>query len=95
MTQAEFARENATRTMVNRAFNRAILECGDGSHVVFEHSSRQNRWAKASEQGTIADRICLSLFQFRLNAKHLELFFDDDSRTEFHPADREGFDDLS
>jgi hypothetical protein len=92
MTLADFARENTKRTAVNRAFNRAILECSDGSHLLFEHSSRQNRWAKASEQGTVADRICRSLAQFRLNAKHLELFFDDDSRTEFPPTFWEGVD---
>ena len=36
--------------------------------------SRQNLWAKASEQETIAEKTCLSISQFRLTAKHLELF---------------------
>ena len=87
MLLADFAREQATGWVANRQFNRAVLTFQDSSYLQFEHSSRSNRWAKASNSGTTADRVCLALAQFRLNAKHLELFFEDGSQAEFHPAD--------
>jgi hypothetical protein len=68
---------------VNAAFNRATLDFSDGSYLEFEHTSRSNRWAKASAEATIADEICRSIRQFRLNAKHLQLFFEDESDVEF------------
>ena len=51
-----------------------------------EPTSRKNRCVKASEDGTFAEENCSSLTQFRLNAKHLELFFGDGSSVEFHPS---------
>jgi hypothetical protein len=83
---ADYAGEHALRSMANAQFTRAIILFEDGSQLLLEHSSRQNRWAKASASGTAADNVCLSLYQFRLNAKHLELFFNDGSRIEFHPS---------
>ena len=71
---------------VNAAFNRARLEFSDGSHLLFEHTSRSNRWARASADATIADEICRSIYQFRLNAKHLQLFFEDGTDVEFFSA---------
>jgi len=68
---------------VNAAFNRATLEFTDGSYLQFEHTSRSNRWARASADATVADGICRSIHQFRLNAKHLQLFFEDGSNAEF------------
>ena len=79
-------REQATRSVANAAFNRAIVSFRDGSKLTFEHTSRQNRWAKASEEGTVAETICLAMTQFRLNARHLELFFRDGSSFELHPS---------
>ena len=55
----------------------------NGSYLQFEHSSRSNRWARASAGETIADRVCRELSQFRLNGKHLQLFFQDGSDAEF------------
>ena len=81
--QAELARGQAARYVVNGAFNKAVLFFKDGSYVHFEHTSRENRWAKASADATIADQVCKSLYQFRLNAKHLQLFFQDGSDVEF------------
>jgi len=68
---------------VNPAFNRGVLDFTDGSYVQFEHTSRSNRWARASADATIADEVCRSIRQFRLNAKHLQLFFEDGSNAEF------------
>jgi hypothetical protein len=83
---AEYARRHAIRYTVNTAFTRAMLEFSDGSCLEFEHSSRSNRWAWASTEATIADEICRALYQFRLNAKHLQLFFEDGTNVEFFPT---------
>ena len=83
---ADTVRDQATRSVANADFNRALLFFRDGSHLRFEHTSRQHRWAKASEEGTLAENTCLSLTQFRLNARHLELFFKDGSTVEFLPS---------
>ena len=82
----ETIREQATHSVTNAAFNRAVVFFRDGSRLTFEHTSRQNRWAKASEEDTTAEKICLSMTQFRLNARHLELFFRDGSSFELHPS---------
>ena len=83
MTRGEYARTQATQYTSNPAFTEATLHFTDGSELRFEHTSRTNRWARASAPGTIADEICIALRQFRLNAKHLQLFFDDGTDAEF------------
>jgi hypothetical protein len=83
MYQGEQVRKDVTRYVVNAAFNRAALFFADGSYLELEHTSRSNRWARPSADGTTADRVCQSLGQFRLNAKHLELFFNDGTKVEF------------
>jgi hypothetical protein len=80
---AEMARHQVTNYAANAAFTRAVLSFIDGSSLEFEHSSRENRWAKASTDASMADQVCKSLYQFRLNAKHLQLFFQDGSDVEF------------
>src|SRR5215831_5397196 len=82
-TRAESTLREVTRYLVNPSFTEAILVFTDGSWLQFEHSSRQNRWAKASKGETQAEHVCNSLRQFRLNAKHLQLFFEDGSNAEF------------
>ena len=81
--QADLAKTETSRYVVNPTFTEAILYFKDGSYLQFEHSSRSNRWARASTGDTMADRICRSIHQFRLNAKHLQLFFEDGSDAEF------------
>lgn len=83
MKLAESAQKQTTRYAVNAAFNQALLFFNDGSYLQFEHTSRENRWAKPSADGTVADEVCRALQQFRLNAKHLQLFFQDGSDAEF------------
>ena len=83
MNLAEYAKKQAIRYAVNAEFNQGKLEFADGSHLQFEHTSRSNRRARASADGTIADEICRSIHQFRLNAKHLQLFFEDGSDAEW------------
>jgi len=80
---AELMHKQAARCVFNAEFNQAVLFFKDGSYLQFEHTSRDNRWARASAEQTQADKMCQSLRQFRLNAKHLQLFFDDGSEKEF------------
>ena len=72
-----------TRYVVNPNFTQAVLFFEDGSRLDFEHTSRTNRWARASAPQSMADRTCQLLQSFRLNAKHLQLFFEDGSNAEF------------
>ena len=83
MNLAEYAKKRAIRYEVNSAFTQAAIHFDDGSRLDFEHTSRTNRWARASADESAADEICRALFQFRLNAKHLQLFFEDGSNAEF------------
>jgi hypothetical protein len=80
---SDFTREQATRYLTNAEFTQAAVFFKDGSHLTFEHTSRANRWARPSTDGTTADVVCKSISQFRLNAKHLQLFFEDGSNAEF------------
>ena len=80
---AEYAKRHVIQYTVNAAFNRATLDFNDGSSLRFEHTSRSNRWARASSESTIADEVCRSIYQFRLNAKHLQVFFEDGTNAEF------------
>jgi hypothetical protein len=80
---SDFAKEQATRYVANGDFTEAAVFFKDGSHLTLVHSSRANRWARPSTDGTIADSVCRAMTQFRLNAKHLQLFFEDGSDAEF------------
>lgn len=82
-TLAKTAHTQAARYVVNADFNHAVLFFEDGSYLEFEHTSRKNRWARASSHQSTADRLCQSLRLFRLNAKHLQLYFEDGSDAEF------------
>ena len=82
-TFAEVAHSQVVRYTANREYTQAILVFTDESRLLFEHTSRENRWAKASREGSLADHCCQLLQQFRLNAKHLQLYFADGSDVEF------------
>lgn len=82
-TQAQTVQAQVVRYVANAAFTQAILVFADDSRLLFEHSSRANRWAKASRPTSLADDCCQALQQFRLNAKHLQLYFGDGSDVEF------------
>jgi hypothetical protein len=81
--QSEIAKRDAIRYLADRDYKRAALFFRDESFIEFEHSSRDTRWARASADGSMADGVCKSLRIFRLNAKHLQLFFNDGSDAEF------------
>jgi hypothetical protein len=82
-TVAQHTQTQVVRYVANPAFTQAILLFTDGSRLLFEHSSRANRWAKASAAPSMAEHCCQALQQFRLNAKHLQLYFADGSNIEF------------
>lgn len=82
-TTAQHAHTQATRYLVNARFDQAALFFSDDSFIQFEHTSRDNRWAKASAPATMAEDLCVAMRQFRLNAKHLQLYFEDGSDVEF------------
>lgn len=86
----DFAKSSATRIVIDDRFGRAAVFFGDGSYLRLEHSSRQNRWACSSSVDTTADSVCQALDQFRLNARHLQLFFDDGSDADFPITQRGG-----
>src|ERR1051326_5897530 len=85
----DVAQKDVVRYVVNTDFNHAVLLFSDDSILEFEHTSRSNRWARASAEGTAADRICRVLNGFPLNAKHLHLFFEDGSNMEFFAGIRD------
>ena len=68
---------------MNAEFTEATLFFADGSFLQFVHKARDQRWARPSADDTLAGRVCRGLRQFRLNAKHLQLFFDDGGDVEF------------
>ena len=82
-TLAESTKAGIVRYVANANFTQAILVFTDESRLFFEHSSRENRWAKASRENSLANDCCQSMAQFRLNAKHLQLYFVDGSDVEF------------
>jgi hypothetical protein len=82
-TTAQQVQTQVVRYVANPGFTQAILVFTDSSRLFFEHSSRTNRWAKASAADSMADSCCQAIQQFRLNAKHLQLYFGDDSDLEF------------
>ena len=82
-TMAQTFRPEVVRYVVNVNFNQAVLFMSDGSYLQFEHKTTDNRWARASTEQTMADSLCHALRLFRLNAKHLQLYFEDDSEAEF------------
>ena len=86
--QAELARKDVVRYAADAEFKRAALFFTDDSFIEFEHSNRDTRWARASADGTIADTVCRSIRIFRLNAKHLQLFFEDGTNAEFIKDER-------
>jgi len=86
-TLAKTARAQATRYSAKADFTQAVLFFADGSYLQFEHTSTDNRWAKASTDHSTAGELGRALRLFRLNAKHLQLYFVDGSQVEFFGPD--------
>lgn len=83
MALSDLAHDSVTDYIANAEFTEASLFFRDGSFLQFVHKARDQRWARPSADDTLAGEFCRSLRQFRLNARHLQLFFNDGSDAEF------------
>ena len=76
----------------NGQFTEAVITLRDNSRLCFCHRVDE-RWAKAFGPDDDSEGCSHELLQamktFRLNAKHLEVFFDDGSHWEWVPPVRE------
>lgn len=85
VTIAETLQSSFVAVEANDLFTEAVLRLGDNSRLCFCHRVDE-RWAKAvcpdlreSEQG-LAVEFLGKITMFRLNAKHLDIQFQDGSR---------------
>lgn len=85
MTRAESLQQALLTVEVNERFTKAILQFRDQSSLIFCHSVAE-RWANASGPGQnddetgLAGELLSAIRIFRLNAKHLDIQFEDNSR---------------
>jgi len=85
VTSKETLRRELTTVEVDDRFSEAILQFRDGSRLCFCHRVGQ-RWAKAvgpgrqEHQTGHAGDLLAAMVLFRLNAKHLDIQFQDGSR---------------
>ena len=97
MTSEETLRRSLLTVVVNENFSEAVIRFRDNSRLCFCHRVGA-RWAKAvypgqreAEAGQ-AGELLSAISMFRLNAKHLDIQFEDGSRwdealQEFNPGD--------
>jgi hypothetical protein len=85
MTSEQLLRHELAVIDVNEEFTEAVLQFRDDSRLCFCHRIGE-RWAKSvgpeqreSDAG-IAAELLSAITMFRLNAKHLDIQFDDGSR---------------
>ena len=85
MTSAETLRTALLTVEVNEHFTEAILGFRDNSRLCFCHRVGE-RWAKAvgpvgrEQDAGLAAELLSAMTMFRLNAKHLDIQFSDESR---------------
>jgi hypothetical protein len=69
----------------NENFTQAVMQFRDRSRLCFCHTVHE-RWARAfgstddEEDAGLAGRLLAEIVRFRLNAKHLDIWFNDGSR---------------
>ena len=97
MTSEETLRRCLLTVVVNENFSEAVLRFRDDSRLCFCHRVDE-RWAKSvgpeqreTEAGQ-AGELLSTMSMFRLNAKHLDIQFEDGSRwdealQDFNPGD--------
>jgi hypothetical protein len=84
MTSAETLRAALVAVEANEIFTEAIMRFRDGSRLCFCHRVAE-RWAKAvgpsesEDQAGLAAELLSAMTMFRLNAKHLDIQFADES----------------
>lgn len=88
MLSSELLRTSLVTVGVDGRFTQALMQFCDGSRLAFCHRVGE-RWAKAigpsshqeqEEETSIAGRLLAAITIFRLNAKHLDIQFQDGSR---------------
>jgi hypothetical protein len=85
MTSEENLRTALTTVEANESFAEAVLRFRDGSRLCFCHRVGE-RWARAvgpeqrEDEAGLAGELLAAVTKFRLNAKHLDIEFEDGSR---------------
>ena len=85
MTSAKTLRSHLLTAEANENFTEAVMLFHDNSRLCFCHRVGE-RWAKAigpahrEEEGGLAGELLSVMTMFRLNAKHLDIQFEDESR---------------
>ena len=85
MTSEETLRSDLLTVEANENFTEAVMVFHDNSRLCFCHRLGE-RWAKAAgpehreEEAGLAGELLSAMTMFRLNAKHLDIQFEDDSR---------------
>ena len=88
MSMEEILRESFVAIKTDATFSEAVVTLRDRSVLCFRHRVGERR-AKAigpdGDDGGQADEFLEAIQMFRLNAKHLEIFFTDGSIWEWVP----------
>ena len=85
MISAETLRTSLLTVEVDEAFTEAVLRLHDNSRLCFCHRVDE-RWAKSvaadgrEDEAGLAGELLSVITMFRLNAKHLDIQFQDGSR---------------
>jgi hypothetical protein len=85
MTHAQRLRQQLQSFEVDAQYTEAVLHFHDRSRLCFRHRVGE-RWARAigpqqrDDETGLAGELLAAMKMFRLNAKHLDIHFDDDSR---------------
>jgi hypothetical protein len=88
MSTEEFLSAAVLSLQANATYSEAVLLLRDDSQLCFCHRVDE-RWAKAvtkdgaESEASVAGRALSLIAMFRLNAKHLDIQFEDGSRWEF------------
>lgn len=87
MTAEELLRESFVSLEVNEQFTEVVLGMRDGSRLCFchrvgERSAKAAGQAEAEGEPGLAGRLLAAISLFRLNARHLDVQFEDGSRWE-------------
>ena len=88
MSKEEVLRDSFVSIKTDARFTEAVVAIRDGSVLYFCHRVGE-RWAKAvgpkGNEGGCSQELLDAIRMFRLNAKHLEILFDDGSCWEWRP----------
>jgi hypothetical protein len=85
MTTEDILRTGLIAVAADKNFTEAVMRLGDNSKLCFCHRVGE-RWAKAvgpedrEDEAGLAGELLRDITMFRLNAKHLDIQFEDGSR---------------